>query len=120
MSNLNSSVIYLSLLRLVLNPGTLADRRITAHANKTVVCEERCHTYVTRQLTKSFARLSNRDALVCLMHSIPADMPIDQLKPLVRELRALVGTLFLTDISVDYYHSFSSRFAAFVDMITET
>jgi hypothetical protein len=91
-----------------------------AHANKTIVFEERYNTYVTRQLTKSFTRFSNRDALVCLMHSIPTDMPIDQLKPLVRELRAFVGTIFLTDLSVNYYHNFSSRFADFVDIITET
>jgi len=108
------------LLQLVLNPGTMVDERIMAHANKTIVCEERHHTYVSLQLTKSFTRLSSRDASVCLMHSIPTDMPIDELKPLVRELRALVGTLFLTDLSENCYHNFSSRFASFVDIITET
>ena len=91
-----------------------------AHANKTIVSEERHNTYVNRQLTKSFTRLSNRDELVCLMHSIPTDMPIDQLKPLVHDLRARVGTLYMTDLSDSYYHSFSSRFTQFVDIITET
>lgn len=91
-----------------------------AQANKTIVSEERYHTYVSRQLTKSFTPFSNRDTLACLMHSIPVDLPIDKLKPLVRELRTFVGTIFLTDLSVNYYHDFSSRFETFVDIITET
>lgn len=51
------------------------------------------------------------------MHSIPPDLPIEQLKPIVRQLKEVVGTLFLTDLSVNYYHSFSQRFAKFVDII---
>jgi hypothetical protein len=108
------------LVQLVLNPGTMTDSRIMAHGNRTIVSEERHHTYVNRQLAESFTDLSNRDELVCLMHSIPTDMPIDQLRPLVHELRACVGTLYLTDLSESYYHSFSPRFAEFVDLITET
>src|SRR5579871_977602 len=109
-----------SLIQPVFNPGTIADRRIMALANKTIVSEERYHTYVTRKLTKSFTRFSSRDSLIGLMHSIPTDMPIDQLKPLIHELRELVVTIFVTDLSENYYHNFSSRFATFVDIITET
>lgn len=105
------------LIGTVFNPGTIAGRRIIAHANQTVISEERYKTYVDRQLVESFSGLLNRESLVCIMHSIPPDLPKEKLKPLLRKLKEKIGTLFLTDLSSEYYHRFSSRFAEFVELI---
>jgi hypothetical protein len=98
-----------------MNPGMIPDSRILSTADKTVVFEEQYQTYINRQAAKSLAALPDRDALVCLMHSIPDNMPASQLKALVGELRELSGSLFLTDFSDSYYERFSSRFSMFVD-----
>jgi hypothetical protein len=103
----------------VLNPGTVADRRLIAHADQTVISEERFETYVDRHLAKSFLGLSNRDSLACIMHSIPPNVIMEKLKPMICTLKEVVGTLFLTDLSVEYYHSLSPRFAEFVDIILD-
>jgi hypothetical protein len=98
-----------------MNPGMIPDSRILGTADKTVVFEEQYQTYVNRQAAKSLAALPDRNALVCLMHSIPSDMPPAQLKALVNELRELAGSLFLTDFSELYYERFSPKFSQFID-----
>jgi hypothetical protein len=50
-----------------------------------------------------------------LMHSIPSDVPMPQLRAIVNELRMLAGSIFITDLSDLYYQRFSPRFQDFVD-----
>jgi hypothetical protein len=99
----------------VMNPGSIPDSRILGTTDRTVVFEEQYQTYFNRQAAKALAALPDRDVLCALMHSIPPDMPNPQLKALVRELRELSGSLFLTDLSENYYQRFSPRFQEYMD-----
>jgi hypothetical protein len=101
-----------------MNPGMIPDGPILTQADKTVVFEERYQTYVNLQAAKQLAALPDRSALVCLMHSIPPDMPASQLKIMVNELRELAGSIFLTEFSDLYYSSFSPRFHEYIDAMT--
>jgi hypothetical protein len=98
-----------------MNPGMIPDGQILQTADRTVVFEERYQTYVTLQAAKQLAALPDRNALVCLMHSIPSDVAVEQLRIIVNELRMLAGSIFLTDLSDSYYQQFSPRFQDFVD-----
>jgi hypothetical protein len=100
-----------------MNPGSIPDSRILGTTDRTVVFEEQYQTYINRQAGKALAALPDRDVLCCLMHSIPTDMPISQLKALVGELRELAGSLFLTDQSENYYQQFSPRFQEYIDAL---
>lgn len=99
----------------VMNPGSIPDSRILGTTDRTVVFEEQYQTYINRQAAKALAALPDRDVLCALMHSIPPDMPNPQLKALVNELRELSGSLFLTDLSENYYQRFSPRFQEYID-----
>ncbi|KAF2401639.1 cell surface spherulin 4-like protein [Trichodelitschia bisporula] len=98
-----------------MNPGSIPESRILGTTDRTVVFEEQYQTYINRQAAKSLAALPDREMLVCLMHSIPSSMEMPQLKTLVAELRELAGSLFLTDLSENYYNRFSPRFKDFID-----
>jgi hypothetical protein len=100
-----------------MNPGMIPDSRILSTADRTVVFEEQYMTYINKQAAKSLAQLPDRNNLVCLMHSIPGDMPQGQLKALVSELRELAGSVFMTDLADLYYQRFSPKFAQFVDAL---
>lgn len=100
-----------------MNPGSIPDARILGTTDRTVVFEEQYQTYINRQAAKALAALPDRDVLCALMHSIPSDMPIAQLKALVGELRELAGCIFLTDLSDNYYSRFSPRFQEYIDAL---
>lgn len=100
-----------------MNPGMIPDTSILQAADRTVVFEERYQTYINIQAAKQLAALPDRSALVCLMHSIPADVSVPQLRSIVSELRMLAGSVFLTDYSELYYQRFSPRFQDFVDAL---
>jgi Spherulation-specific family 4 len=99
----------------VMNPGMIPDGPILQTADKTVVFEERYQTYVNLQAAKQLAALPDRSALACLMHSIPPEMSVAQMKLIVNELRELAGSIFITELSNLYYSSFSPRFLEYVD-----
>jgi Spherulation-specific family 4 len=98
-----------------MNPGMIPDGQILATADKTVVFEERYQTYINLQAAKQLAALPDRSALVCLMHSIPPELPAAQMKLVVNELRELAGSIFITELADFYYSRFSPRFAEYVD-----
>ena len=101
-----------------MNPGMIPDGQILQAADRTVVFEERYQTYINLQAAKQLAALPDRNALVCLMHSIPSDTTVPQLRAIVNELRMLAGSIFITDLSDLYYQQFSPRFQDFVDAMT--
>lgn len=100
-----------------MNPGMIPDAQILATADKTVVFEEQYQTYINFQAAKSLAALPDRNQLCCLMHSIPEQMPANQLDALVTELRELSGSIFLTDLADTYYEEFSPNFLTYIDSI---
>lgn len=101
----------------VFNPGRTASRKILALANRSVICEERYKTYLDRNLIESFGDLGSRESLVCILHSIPPELPVRKLKPLIHRVKEKVGTLFVTDLSTEYYQRFSPRFQELVALI---
>lgn len=70
-----------------------------------------------RKLIESFESIVNREKLTCIVHSIPPNLSIEKLKTFINQLKEKVGTLFLTDLDVEYYHNFYPRFADFVDAV---
>ena len=56
-----------------------------------------------------------RDKLACIVHAVPTTLSSNDVIALVNGLRSLVGSVFLTGLSVDYYASFSPRWAEFAD-----
>jgi hypothetical protein len=108
-------ISHLRISLAVMNPGSIPDSRILGTTDRTVVFEEQYQTYINRQAAKALAALPDRDVLCALMHSIPTDMPNTQLRALVNELRELSGSLFLTDLSENYYQRFSPRFQEYID-----
>jgi hypothetical protein len=97
-----------------MNPGMVPDGQILSSADRTVVFEERYDTYVNMQTAKQLSALPDRNVLACLMHSIPEDFSEEQLRGLVRELKGLAGSIFITDLQSEYYQHFSPRFEKFV------
>ena len=56
-----------------------------------------------------------RDKLACIVHALPSTLSKNDVTALVNRLRTMVGSVFLTGLSVDYYASFSPRWAEFAD-----
>jgi hypothetical protein len=97
-----------------MNPGMVPDGQILSAGDRTVVFEERYDTYVNMQTAKQLSALPDRNALACLMHSIPEDFSEEQLRVLIGELKDLAGSIFITDLRAEYYQHFSPRFEKFV------
>lgn len=100
-----------------MNPGSIPDSSILGTTDRTVVFEDQYQTYLNRQAAKALAALPDREVLCLLVHSIPAGMPVVQLRDLVNELRELAACLFLTDVADSYYQNFSPRFQEYMDAL---
>ncbi|KAF2458196.1 Spherulation-specific family 4 [Lineolata rhizophorae] len=106
---------------IVHNPGMVPDPRYMESADLTVVFEEAYRTF-ENQNSNTVSRVrdlqQDRQDLCMLVHSVPdSEMEGDQLHELVDQLQDLAGSIFLTNLAVDYYHSFSSQFGDFVRAI---
>ena len=88
-------------------------------ANLTVVFEGAYSTYQMHGFHKTmtaFRDSSNagRDALACIVHSLPSTL--DE-SALVKDLRSSCGSVFITGLSGDYYASFWEGWLGFaIDM----
>jgi hypothetical protein len=84
----------------------------------TVVFEGSYYTYKTSNLNKNisvFQKLSKlgRDGTACIVHGVPSSVSSET--AMVRELRGLAGSVFVTGLEVDYYASFWNGWQGFVD-----
>ncbi|KAE9364773.1 hypothetical protein N431DRAFT_421961 [Stipitochalara longipes BDJ] len=104
------------------NPGTIPDPRYLASANLTVVFEGSYSTYKSSKMHKSISSFqrsskSKREALACIVHSVssPTSGKRQTANDIIKELRGLAGSVFVTGLSVDYYAAFGERWQDFVD-----
>lgn len=51
------------------------------------------------------------------MHSVPESVEGSKLRDLVREARKVADEVFITHLSSDYYASFGTKWAEFVDLM---
>jgi hypothetical protein len=83
-----------------------------------VVFEGTFSTYQIYGFSKNISALQasskcNRDKLACIMHAVPSTLSSNDMSSLVKELRTLAGSVFMTGLSIDYYASFSAGWAEF-------
>jgi len=93
------------------NPGTIPDARFLASCNLSVVFEGTYSTYQIYGFHKTISAFQasskcERSAIACIVHDLPASLSNHDENSLVRDLRSVAGSIFVTGLSVDYYASF--------------
>jgi hypothetical protein len=86
-------------------------------ADVTVVFEGKHETYQAENLGSAIMALqgiTDRTALACILHSALVGDEKLRMKKIVRELQKLAGSVFVTELSADYYSSFGTCWQAFV------
>jgi hypothetical protein len=106
--------------QIIHNPGTIPDARYLSSCNISIVFEgtySTYHAYGFDKIISSFQSKAHceRDALACMIHGLPANISSNDLNGLVRDVRSIAGSAFMTGLSVDYYASFWSGWAGFVN-----
>ncbi|RFU27107.1 hypothetical protein B7463_g9239, partial [Scytalidium lignicola] len=99
------------------NPGTIPDARYLPSSNLTIVFEGTYATYQSHGMHKviSAFRASSktpREAFACIVHDMP--MSSDDEKSLVKDLKTVAGSIFVTGLDVDYYSEFWDGWMGFV------
>ncbi|KAH8802482.1 Spherulation-specific family 4-domain-containing protein [Xylogone sp. PMI_703] len=99
------------------NPGTIPDARYLSSCNLTIVFEGTYATYQGHGMHKviSAFRASSgapREAFACIVHDMP--MSADDEKNLVKDLKSVAGSVFVTGLDVDYYSRFWDGWLGFV------
>jgi Spherulation-specific family 4 len=109
-------------LKIIHNPGTIPDARMLSSAicDLSVVFEGTYSTYQIFGFSGQISALEasskcGRTKLACILHAVPSTLSSNGVTALVNGLRMTVGNVFLTDLSLDYYSSFSPRWAEFAD-----
>jgi len=102
------------------NPGAIPDARFMSSCNVSVVFEGTYSTYQVYGFSKTISSFRssskcNRDALACIIHALPTTLSSNDLNALVKDVRSLAGSAFLTGLSVDYYASFWAGWTGFVN-----
>ncbi|KAJ5110963.1 hypothetical protein N7532_001498 [Penicillium argentinense] len=101
------------------NPGAIPDSRYLDTADSTVVFEETYSTFQERNGAKLFTAIpdSNRTQLCAVIHSVPDSVEGSDLRGFVKEVRKVADEVFITHLSTDYYASFGTKWAEFVDLM---
>lgn len=109
-------------IQIIHNPGTIPDAKMLSPAicDLSVVFEGTYSTYQIYGFGKQISTLlasskCGREKLACIVHAVPSALNSNDVLALVNGLRTMVGSVFLTALSVDYYASFSPRWAEFAD-----
>ncbi|KAL5327305.1 hypothetical protein ACEPPN_004999 [Leptodophora sp. 'Broadleaf-Isolate-01'] len=103
---------------IIQNPGTIPDQRFMPSCNLSVVFEGTYDTYQIYGFHKTISAFqsssnSDRSALAAVVHNFPASLSSKKENSLVKDLRHVAGSIFLTGLSVDYYSSFWDGWAGF-------
>jgi Spherulation-specific family 4 len=77
-------------------------------------------TYKTSNLQKNISAFqksanSGRGATACIVHNLPSTMSSNDENSLLRELRNLASSVFITGLSENYYAAFWEGWQGFVD-----
>jgi len=88
--------------------------------NLSVVFEGTYDTYQIYDFHKTisaFQSSSNneRSSMAAVVHNFPATLSSKKENSLVKDLRHVAGSIFLTGLTVDYYSSFWDGWAGFAD-----
>lgn len=97
----------------------IPDPRYLSTADLTVVFEESYSAFQERKGTELFTAIPsrNRTQLCALIHSVPESVEGLELRGLVKEARQVADEVFVTHLSSDYYASFGTKWAEFVDLM---
>jgi hypothetical protein len=113
-------------MQIIHNPGTIPDPRMLSPniCDLSVVFEGAYSTYTMYNIGEQISRLEassncGRDRLACIVHGVPTTLSSNDMIAFMNGLRTMVGSLFLTRLSVDYYASFSPRWVEFVSEMAE-
>ena len=109
-----------NLNQIIHNPGTIPDARFLTSCNLTVVFEGTYSTYQIYGFSKTISSFMSsskceRDNLACIIHGLPANISSNDMNNLIKDVRSLAGSVFMTGLSVDYYASFWQGWSGFVD-----
>lgn len=84
----------------------------------TVVFEGKHETYQVENLGCAIMALqdgiTDRTALACILHSALVGDEKLGMKKIIQELQKLAGSVFVTELSADYYSSFGTCWQSFV------
>lgn len=101
------------------NPGTIPDILLLKGPDVTVVFEGEYDAYETHNIGQAIASLERRiptgTEVACIMHSVPKAIAKWEMEETVQELRKVADSVFITELSADYYSSFGPSWKAFVD-----
>ncbi|KAL2074258.1 hypothetical protein VTL71DRAFT_8036 [Oculimacula yallundae] len=105
---------------IIQNPGTIPDQRFMPSCNLSVVFEGSYDTYQIYGFHKtiaSFQKSSNSDRakMAAVVHNYPASLSNKKENSLVKDLRKVAGSVFLTGLTADYYSSFWDGWAGFAN-----
>jgi hypothetical protein len=103
---------------IIQNPGTIPDARFMDSCNTTVAFEGTYSTYQIYGLQKNISSFQKehqvkRDRVAVILHDVPDLSEGDQGK-LVKSLRNLGGSIFITGLQSDYYSNWWSGWSAWV------
>ncbi|KAH7360230.1 Spherulation-specific family 4-domain-containing protein [Rhexocercosporidium sp. MPI-PUGE-AT-0058] len=101
------------------NPGTIPDQRFMPSCNLSIVFEGTYDTYQIYGFHKTISAFqsssnSDRSKMGAVVHNFPTSLSSKE-NSLVKDLRHVAGSIFLTGLSVDYYSSFWDGWAGFAD-----
>ncbi|KAJ5632895.1 hypothetical protein N7490_009234 [Penicillium lividum] len=102
------------------NPGAVPDSRYLSTADSTVVFEETYSTFQERHGASLLMPIRDNDRTqrAVLIHSVPEGVEGSELRHLVQKVRKVADEVFITHLSTDYYASFGSKWAEFVDLMS--
>ncbi|CZT07757.1 related to cell surface spherulin 4-like protein [Rhynchosporium agropyri] len=103
---------------IIQNPGTIPDQRFMPSCNLSVVFEGTYETYQIYGFHKTISTFqssskNDRSKLAAVVHNFPPSLSSKKENKLVKDLRRVAGSVFLTGLSVDYYSSFWDGWAGF-------
>jgi len=104
---------------IVHNPGMIPDARYMEFSNLSVVFEGTYSTYQIYGFSKTISRFLDAgdidpESAAVIIHSLPSEIwEADQLG-LLRQVKSLVGNVFVTGLAADYYASFWEGWEEFV------
>jgi hypothetical protein len=92
-----------------------------ASASATVIFENSYEVYEQGGIHQTIAEMQNIDHsnLVCILHSVPKSLNAEESNALIQEVKSQVGSIFVTDLDIAYYNSFSNTFPTFVEAVAE-
>ncbi|OXV07814.1 hypothetical protein Egran_04418 [Elaphomyces granulatus] len=102
------------------NPGAVPDSRYLETADSTVILEDTYDTFLERQGADMLTNIShgNRSQVCAIVHSAPNfQNNNNQMREFIKQLRGVANEMFVTDLSENYYSSFSGAWGDFVALM---